>query len=446
MTILLSHAQIVTLERTFEGSVLIEDGKIAKIYEGDQEVMGEFDEEYDLMGRYLLPGVIDPHVHFRTPGHIHKEDWNTASAAAVAGGVTTVFDMPNNNPPVVSVAALEDKRRMIDGKTRVNYGLYMGATPTNLEEVKKAPNVPGVKIYMGASTGDLLVDEHSVLDTIFAGLPDMLIAVHAENDPIMKKNAEEFEGVHGDASIHTKIRDCNCAHVATKEAIHLAKKYGNRLHICHLSSGIELEEIRKFKAAEATEHDLKLTCEVAPHHLFLNTSDYEKLGNYGRMNPSLKHVTDNKALLEGLKDRSVDMVATDHAPHTREEKDQDYWKAPSGIPGVQTSLPLMLNEVNHGELNLQDVVRLMSAKPAELFGVKNRGVIEEGYAADLVVVDMEMEGEIRDEDQLSKCGWSAFRGREVQGWPVMTFVNGVKVYDGEEVLDEFVGKEVEFEN
>jgi len=443
MSTLLTHAHIVTHEEIFEGSLLIEGDRIVKIYRGGQEVMGDFDEEYDLSGRYVLPGVIDPHVHFRTPGHEYKETWETASAAAVAGGVTTVLDMPNNNPPIISVEALEDKRRLIDGKTRVNYGLYMGATPTNLEEVQRAQNVPGVKIYMGASTGDLLVDEHSVLDTIFAGLPDMLIAVHAENDPIMKKNAEEFEGVHGDTSIHTKIRDCNCAHVATKEAIHLGKKYGNRLHICHMSSGIELEEVRKFKAAESTEHDLRLSCEVAPHHLFLNTADYDRLGNYGRMNPSLKHVTDNKALIEGLKDGSVDMIATDHAPHTREEKDQDYWKAPSGIPGVQTSLPLMLNEVNHGELNLQDVARLMSYNPAVLFDIQGRGEIREGYFADLVVVDMEMEGVIKNEDQLSKCGWSSFDGREIQGWPVMTFVNGVLVYDGE-VQDEFVGREVEF--
>jgi dihydroorotase len=443
MTILFSNANVVTLERTFFGSVLVEDGRITRIYEGEDDVMGEFDEEYDLQGKYLLPGVIDAHVHFRTPGHEHKETWRMGSAAAVAGGVTTVLDMPNNNPPAISVAGIEDKRRLINGNTRVNYGLYIGATPTNIDEVKRAPNVAGVKIYMGASTGSLLVDKHDLLEGIFAALPDRLIAVHAENDAMMKEKAVEFEGVKGDTSIHSRIRSCDCAYVSVKEAIHLGKKYGNRLHICHMSCSEELEEVRKFKAAEATEKDLRLSCESAPHHLFLNTSDYSELGNYGRMNPPLRHITDNKALLSGLKDGSIDMVSTDHAPHTREEKDKDYWEAPSGVPGVQTSLPLILNEVHHGELNLQDVVRIMSDGPVRVFGIKNKGKIEEGYDADLVVVDMDLEKAVRDEDQLSKCGWSAFNGRTLKGWPVMTFVNGVLVYDGE-VRDKFIGTEVEF--
>jgi dihydroorotase len=325
----------------------------------------------------------------------------------------------------------------------VNYGLYIGATPTNIDEVKRAPNVAGVKIYMGASTGSLLVDKHDLLEGIFAALPDRLIAVHAENDAMMKEKAVEFEGVKGDTSIHSRIRSCDCAYVSVKEAIHLGKKYGNRLHICHMSCSEELEEVRKFKAAEATEKDLRLSCESAPHHLFLNTSDYSELGNYGRMNPPLRHITDNKALLSGLKDGSIDMVSTDHAPHTREEKDKDYWEAPSGVPGVQTSLPLILNEVHHGELNLQDVVRIMSDGPVRVFGIKNKGKIEEGYDADLVVVDMDLKKAVRDEDQLSKCGWSAFNGRTLKGWPVMTFVNGVLVYDGE-VRDKFIGTEVEF--
>ncbi len=449
MAILFSNANIVTLERIFRGSVVVEGAKIVKIYEGEDDVMGEFEREYDLEGKYLLPGVIDAHVHFRTPGHEHKETWRTGSASAVAGGVTTVLDMPNNNPPAISVSSLEDKRRLINGNTYVNFGLYIGATPTNIDEVKRAPNVAGVKIYMGASTGSLLVDKHDLLEGIFEALPDRLIAVHAENDAMMKENAAQFEGVKGDTSIHSKIRSCDCAHVSVKEAIHLGKKYGNRLHICHMSCKEELEEVRKFKDAEATEHDLRLTCESCPHHLFLNEGDYERLGNYGRMNPPLRTLEDNKALLEGLKDGSVDMVSTDHAPHTREEKDKDYWEAPSGVPGVQTSLPLILNEVNHGEFNLEDVVRIMCDGPARLFGIKNKGRIEEGYDADLVVVDMELEKEVRDEDQLTKCGWSAFRGKVLTGWPVMTFVNGTLVYErlsngGGGVLGEPVGKEVEF--
>ncbi|MDP4008323.1 MAG: dihydroorotase [Candidatus Peregrinibacteria bacterium] len=445
MTTLLSNVNIVTPKKTFQGHILIEDGKIAKIYKGGHEVMGEFDEEYNLEGMYVLPGVIDAHVHFRTPGHEYKEDWKTGSAAAIAGGVTTVLDMPNNNPPAISVEALDAKRSLINGKTRVNYGLYIGATPTNIEEIKKASNIAGVKIYMGSSTGDLLVDEHSVIEKIFESLPDILIAIHAESELMMKENLEKFKDSN-DPSVHSKIRSCECAHIATKEAIHIGKKYGNRLHICHMSCESELDEVKKFKAAKSTEHDLRLSCEVTPHHLFLNTSDYDRLENYARMNPPLRHVTDNKALRKGLKDGSIDMIATDHAPHTKEEKERSYTEAPSGIPGVQTSLPLLLNEVNRGELNLQDVVRLMCENPARIFGIINKGVIEEGYDADLVIIDMDMEKEVKNREQFSKCGWSAFDGEKLKGWPVMTFVHGILVYDDGKVLDEFKGTEVKFAN
>lgn len=443
MATLIYNAKIVGADKTFSGSVLIENGKILKVYHGSEEVIGEFDAEYNLEGKYLLPGAIDAHVHFRTPGHEYKEDWRTGSAAAAAGGVTTVLDMPNNNPSVTTVEALGKKRAMINGKTRVNYGLFFGATPTNIEEVKKAENIAGVKIYMGSSTGDLLVDQHGAVEKIFEALPDVLIAVHAENEAMMRENSEKYKGVD-EPSVHSKIRTCECAEVATKEAIHIGKKYGNRLHICHLSSASELEEVRKFKAAASTEHDLSLSCEATPHHLFLNTSAYEEFGNFVRINPPLRHITDNQVLLSGIKDGSIDIIATDHAPHTREEKEKSYKEAPSGVPGVQTMLPLILNEVNHGELNLQDVVRLTSAAPAEIFGIKGKGRIEEGYDADFTVVDMDMEKEVTDKEQFSKCGWSAFKGKKLKGWPVKTFVNGVVVYDDGKVLDQYVGKEVRF--
>ena len=363
----------------------------------------------------------------------------TGSAAAAAGGVTTVLDMPNNNPPVTSLEALKRKRALINGKTRVNFGLYMGATPTNIEDLKKASNIAGVKIYMGSSTAaaaghsvdNLMVDEYSVMEKIFEALPKTLIAVHAENEALIRENSGKFKGM-GEPNVHSKIRTCECAEIATKEAIHIGKKYGNRLHICHMSCASELEEVRKFKDAEATERDLRLSCEVTPHHLFLNTSAYEELKNYARVNPPLRHITDNQALLAGIKDGSIDMVATDHAPHTKLEKEREYADAPSGMPGVQTLLPLILNEVHHGELNLQDVVRLTSENPARIFGIQNKGSIEEGYDADFTVVDMDMEKVIKNKDQFSKCGWSAFDGKKIRGWPVMTFVNGVLVYaDGD---------------
>lgn len=462
-TFALINAQIVTPKEIFDGSVLVSNGKIKEVKRGKsakfQSVLeNQKIETIDLDGKFLLPGLIDVHVHFRTPGNPEKEDWVTGSKAALAGGVTTVLDMPNTNPPTVDEATLAAKRKLVAKQALVNYGFYVGATrskdgKTNLEEIKKLKNIAGVKIFMGSSTGNLLLDQKADLEK-FMEENAHLLAVHAELQSCIQEHTQKYLAEHGetnlsaaglnDPAMHSKIRAAECAHDAVKEVLHLAKKYDTRVHLCHVSSALELDSIRKFKDGNAESLQQLVSVEVTPHHLFLSDQDYEKYGNLVKVNPPLRGVQDQVALWEAVKDGTVDMIATDHAPHTLDEKKLPYEQAPSGIPGVQTMLPLLLNAVNEGVLSLEKVVELCAANPARLFGIKDKGKIEAGYDADFAVVDMALKERICHNYLWTKVDWSPFHGWVLQGFPVMTFVGGELMYEWRDKFGKSHGKEVQF--
>lgn len=426
----LINAQIVTHEEIFEGAVIVKNGKIVKLLRGKSPKLPAKMKVLDVQGNFLLPGAIDVHVHFRTPGNTQKEDWTTGSKAALAGGVTTVLDMPNNQPPIVDAKSLAQKRKLVAAKSLVNYGLYAGATPDNILTITKLKGAVGVKVFMGSSTGSLLLDSHEKLEKLFerAAKDKKLLAIHAESEACMAIKNEELRIKNvslDDPAIHSKSRPPECAYEAVKEVLHLAKKYGTRVHLCHVSTEKELEVIRKFK-------NPNVSAEVTPHHLFLNDQDYEQYGNLVKVNPPLRAAADQVALWAALKSGLIDMVATDHAPHLMEEKNLPYEQAPSGVPGVQTMLPLLLNAVSEGKLTLPQVVALTSYHPARKFGFTKKGLVKAGFDADFTVVDMDLLEKVCHHYLWSKCGWSPFHGWILKGWPVMTFVAGELMYEWRE--------------
>lgn len=425
------------VEGVFEADLLIEGDKIEGFYTSGDDV--RFDEVIDCSGKLILPGAIDAHVHFREPGQAYKEDWESGSKVALAGGVTTVFDMPNNEPPATTVFDLEAKRKLIKGRSYVNYGLFIGFNGKNLAEVNAAKNVPGVKLYMANSTGDMGVTGD--FEELFSGC-NKLIVVHAEDEKCIAENLKrylaEFAGREIDPAVHSKIRAVDCAVSAVRQLCALAKKTGHKVHIAHISCADELEII-------ATHKKFGVTCEVAPHHLLFCEDDYETKGNLIKMNPPVRSRVDLFALWKGLKFGDIDIIATDHAPHTLEEKEQGYLKAPAGVPGVSVMLPIMLNAVNDEGLEIPELLRLCCEKPAEIFGVKGKGKLQEGYDADIVVADMDLEKKIVREEVKDKCGWSPYEGSTFKGWPVMTFVGGELKYRDGKVIGKASGKEVEFE-
>ncbi|MBN2453930.1 dihydroorotase [Candidatus Woesearchaeota archaeon] len=409
-------------------NIVVEGGKIVSFGKGKGE-------SFDASGMVVIPGVIDVHVHFREPGATQKEDFLSGSRAAASGGVTTVIDMPNTSPPTTTVETLEQKRA-IAKKSMVNYGFYFGATETNMDEIRKAKNIAGIKVFMGSSTGDLLVTDNTALNAIFAcGRP---VVVHAEDEAIIKKNAEKYKNEH-DPIVHTRIRSNECAEAAVRKAIELAGRNKTKLHILHASTKQEMELIA------AAKESVDLSCEATPHHLFLTANDMKKLGNFARMNPPLRSQQDVDALWNGIKNGTIDLVATDHAPHLPWEKDVDYWKAPSGVPGVETSLPLLLNAVNSNRLSLQQLVRLTSETPARRFCIRGKGMIEKGMDADLTVVDLKKEKTIKNSDIVSKCGWTPFNGFKVKGAVIATVVGGQLAYEKGE-FGEARGAEIKYGN
>src|SRR3989344_7653626 len=365
---------------------------VTVISAGGREVrdvsVGRDAREIDGTGKFLLPGLTDAHVHFRDPGFPEKEDWETGSAAALAGGVTTVLDMPNTMPATTTVEALEAKRTIALAKSKVQFGLFFGATRDNLEEIRRAKNICGIKIYMGSSTGQLLLTDPAVWEKVFqiAKEKDVPVVVHAESE----------------ALIQAGRRDCECARVATEAAIALREKVGNRLHIAHLSCKAELELVRAHKNS-------MLSCEVTPHHLLFTREDVKD--GFLKVNPPLRSAEDVAALWEGLRDGTVDCLATDHAPHTKAEKNGA--NPPAGVPGVEFLLPLMLNAVNEGKLTLERLVALSSENPERIFKAKSAG---------FVLVDMHLEKTVQQMDIRSKCGWSPYLGRTLKGWPVAVVV------------------------
>ena len=397
----------------------------------------EVGEVIDAEGLFLIPGIIDPQVHFREPGADHKEDLHSGSCAAAAGGVTSFLDMPNNNPPVTTIERMAEKKQLAAEKSVVNYGFFIGATPDNLEELNAVENVCGIKVFMGASTGDLLVDDPKILESIFAN-GNKLIAVHAEDENILQENRRLMNGIN-DLRIHSRIRDESAALSATKLAVRLSIKYHRRLHILHLTTEEECDFLRTLPR----EHHI--STEVCPQHFLLTSPEcYEDLGTKAQMNPPIRSKRHNVALWQALKDGIIDCIATDHAPHTLAEKKQPYGQSPSGMPGVETSLSLMLDRVNRDLCSLPEVVYWMSESPAKLYKMHGKGRIEVGQDADLALIDMSLKKKIINGELHTRVNWSPFDGVELQGWTVRTIVNGQTVFLNGEVNKSVRGKEIFF--
>lgn len=396
----------------------------------------EADRVIDANGLTLLPGVIDPQVHFREPGLEHKEDLYTASCACARGGVTSFLEMPNTRPLTTTQEALDDKLRRAADKCLVNYGFFIGATPENRQDLIEAHPTCGIKIFMGSMHGPLLVDDEQGLEPIFAK-GTRLIAVHAEDQGRINQRRQEFAGIT-DPAIHSTIQDNQAALNATQLALKLSKKYQRRLHILHMSTAEEAELLRQDKPSW-------VTAEVTPQHLLLNTSAYEKIGTLAQMNPPLRSPHDNEVLWQALLDGVIDFIATDHAPHTLAEKAQTYPNSPSGMPGVETSLPLMLTQAVQGRCTVSQVSNWMSTAVAKAYGIPKKGAIAPGYDADLVLVDLDNYHPVLREEVVTKCGWSPFEGWDLTGWPVYTIVGGQVVYEKGKLNTEVRGTALSFD-
>ena len=429
---LIQNATVVFPNEVLKTDVLVEGSKIADV---NPAVQLTVDEHIDATGLHLLPGIIDDQVHFREPGLTHKEDLYTGSKACAKGGITTFLEMPNTNPTTTTCDRLHEKLEVASQKCLVNYGFYIGATCDNVDELKRATRTPGIKIFIGSSTGNLLVDEQDALERIFAETT-LPITAHCEDESTIRANAERI-GPTNDISDHSRIRDHAAAVVATKRAIDLAVRHNHHFHVLHVSTADEVPII--------AEHPELITAEVCPHHLFFNVEDYARLGSRVQMNPSIKTKRDNEALWQALLNGTIGVVATDHAPHTLEEKEKPYPQSPSGLPAVELSLALMLNEVNRGRCSISQVAQWMSAAPAQVWSLSKKGKIEVGADADLVLVDLDAEMVVLDEDQVTKSGWTPWHGETLRGKAVATWVMGHEVYrDGG--FDESVrGQEVRYE-
>lgn len=415
---LIRRARILLPDGEFlVGDLLICDRSIVRVA---AQIAESADREIDAIGLTLLPGVIDPQVHFREPGLEHKEDLFTASCACAKGGVTSFLEMPNTRPLTTTQAALDDKLRRAADKCLVNYGFFIGATAENLPDLLNANPTCGIKAFMGSMHGQLLVDTEEILEPIFAA-GDRLIAVHAEDQARINKRRQEFAGIT-DVAIHSQIQDNQAALSATQLALKLSKKYQRRLHILHLSTGDEAELLRQEKPSW-------VTAEVTPQHLVLNTDAYAQIGSLAQMNPPLRSARDNEILWQALLDGVIDFIATDHAPHTLEEKAQTYPNTPSGMPGVETSLPLMLTQAMQGKCTVAQVANWMSTAVAKAYKIPNKGQIAPGFDADLVLVDLDNYRPVVREEMLTKCGWSPFEGWNLTGWPVVTVVGGKVVFE-----------------
>jgi len=433
MKTLICNASVVLPSGTSSVSVLIDGTQIVDI---DPAIQVTADEVIDATGLHLLPGVVDDQVHFREPGLTHKEDLHHASRACAKGGVTTFLEMPNTIPNTIDQLQLEAKLARAAEVSLVNYGFYIGATPDNLVALKQATRTPGIKIFIGSSTGSLLVDCQEDLEAIFAETT-LPITAHCEDESTIQENWQQYAKTT-DVADHSRIRDHRAALVATKRAIDLAVRHQHRFHVLHVSTGQETGLLRD-------HHDL-ITAEACPHHLFFNVGDYERLGTLIQMNPSIKTAEDNEQLWTALQAGDIQVIATDHAPHTWEEKQQPYPKSPSGLPAIENSLALMLNQVNEGRCTLEQVVHWMCDAPARVWDIVNKGRIEVGYDADLVLVDLEKTAEIRNEEQQSKSGWSPWHGESLTGWPVRTWVRGHLAYYEGAFNDQQLGSEAQFDH
>lgn len=444
---LIHNATIINEGKSVKGSVLTEGEFIKTIYNSPNDVPTDILNRatvIDATGLWLVPGVIDDQVHFRDPGLTHKGDITTESRAAIAGGVTSFMEMPNTKPQTTTIEALEAKFESADSRAFSNYSFYLGATNDNLAELRKVDkkNVCGIKIFMGSSTGNMLVDSRQALERIFGEI-DMIIATHCEEEEIIQKNIAYYKGLYGEdppVKYHPLIRSAEACYQSSAKAIELADKYGARLHILHLSTA---REISLFEAKPLIEK--KITGEVCVHHLWFSDEDYEKYGTRIKWNPAVKTSEDRTAIMQGLLNGRLDVIATDHAPHLLEEKLGGCFKAASGGPLVQHSLQMMIELSKQGKISKEEVVNKMSHAPATLFRVHKRGYIREGYYADLVLVDPNKEYTISQDNILYKCKWSPLEGETLSSTISKTFLNGEIAFDNGR-LNDIKGKALTFDN
>ena len=443
MKTLIKNAQIVNENQIFKGDLLIENDLILKI--GNDISEENAHRVIDADGKYLLPGVIDDQVHFREPGLTHKGDIESESRAAIAGGVTSFIEQPNTVPNAVTQELLEEKYKIAAEKSLANYSFMMGGTNDNLEEVLKTNprNVAGIKLFLGSSTGNMLVDNPETLENIFSKTK-MLIAVHCEDEATIRANTEKYRKEFGDdipMKYHHLIRSEEACYISSSKAVELAEKTGARLHVFHVSTAKETELFRN----DIPLKDKKITAEVCVHHLTFTDVDYETKGTLIKWNPAVKTQKDKDGLWKALLDDRIDVIATDHAPHTWEEKQNVYTKAPSGGPLVQHTLVLMIENFKNGKITLEKIVEKMCHNPAILFQIEKRGFIREGYKADVVLVDLNDNSTVTKENILYKCGWSPFEGSVFHSKITHTFVNGNLVYENGKVADEKFGERLLFE-
>ena len=438
------NAFVVNELKVFCADVLIQKGKIAKILKSRTAVDDLLFEDgtvfIDATGKYLLPGVIDVHVHFREPGLTHKGDFFTESRAAVAGGVTSVMDMPNVIPPTTTTAGCKERFNLAKNKFFTNYSFYIAATEDNANELKQIDNslVCGVKLFMGSSTGNLLVENEEILKTIFQ-LKNIPVAVHCEDESIIKANMQKAKQQYGEnvpIEQHAEIRSEEACFRSSQKAVEMARKYGTRLHVLHLTTAKEL-------ALFSSDYP-KITAEACVSYLCLDKTDYPRLGTCMKCNPSIKNADDRAALFDAVVSGKIASIASDHAPHTAEEKNNSYFLAPSGLPMIQHTLPLMLEFCHEKKLSLETLVDRMCHTPARIFNVKERGFIKEGFSADLVLVDLEAETKIEPKNIHYKCGWSPFTDKLLHSRIEKTFVNGEQVYDNGKFAKKPHGKPLEF--
>jgi dihydroorotase len=440
-TILIKQAEIINEGKRFVADVLVKDGLIDKIGTIDQQA----DREINAEGLLLMPGVIDDQVHFREPGLTHKGTIYTEAKAAVAGGITTYMEMPNTVPNTVTLSLLEDKYTIASNCSLANYSFYLGATNDNVAEIVKADpkTICGIKIFMGSSTGNMLVDEASTLSAIFSNSP-MLIATHCESDPMVKANQQRIVAEYGeniDATFHPFIRDAEACYESSSLAVSLAKKHNARLHILHISTERELSLFENTLPLK----DKRITAEACIHHLWFSDEDYKTKGNFIKWNPAVKAASDRDAIFQAVLDGRIDVIATDHAPHTLEEKNKRYLDAPSGGPLVQHSLLAMLDFFSQGKISLEQIVEKMCHNPAILYQINRRGYIREGYHADMVLVDPKQTEKVSKENILYHCGWSPFEGHTFTHRIQHTLVSGHLVYSAGKFDESQYGQRIRFD-
>jgi len=441
-TTLIKNAQIVNEGVIFQGDLLIEGDFISKI--GTDLKAPAHAKIVDAKGKYLLPGAIDDQVHFREPGLTHKATIATESKAAIAGGITTFIEMPNTVPQATTQEELEKKFEIANKTSYANYSFMFGGTNDNLEELLKTDpeKVAGIKLFLGSSTGNMLVDNEEVLKKIFSST-QMLISVHCEDEETIRENLKKHIALFGEdipIKYHPRIRSEEACYLSSSKAIQLAKETGARLHIFHLSTAKETALFRN----DIPLKEKKITAEVCVHHLTFDEGDYAEKGTFIKWNPAVKSAADKKGLWEALLDDRIDVIATDHAPHTFEEKQQIYTKAPSGGPLVQHGLPAMLTAVKSGKISLEKIVEKMCHNPAILFEIDKRGYVKEGFYADLVLVDLDKSWTVTKENTLYKCGWSPFEGSKLEATITHTFVNGSLAYEEGKFAAALPGKRIEF--